>query len=50
MRDSPDDFINVTVWGSSEYVNSLFNKFQIGSVGKYITSVYKLSFKISNFT
>ncbi|XP_043480413.1 protein hold'em-like [Leptopilina heterotoma] len=37
MRDSPDDFINVTVWGSSEYVNSLFNKFQIGSVVEIIS-------------
>ncbi|XP_051166639.1 protein hold'em-like isoform X2 [Leptopilina boulardi] len=37
MRDSPDDFINVTVWGSSEFINSLFNKFQIGSVVEIIS-------------
>ncbi|XP_051169181.1 protein hold'em-like [Leptopilina boulardi] len=37
LRDSPDDFLNVTVWGSSKYVDSLFNKFTLGSIVEIIS-------------
>ena len=36
LRDSPDDFINVTVWGSKEYINSSFKVYKVGTVGKKI--------------
>ncbi|XP_043468150.1 protein hold'em-like [Leptopilina heterotoma] len=42
LRDSPDDFINVTVWGRSDYVDSQFNKFPIGSIVEVISG------KVSN--
>lgn len=32
LRDSENDTINVTVWGSVQYVNNLAKMFQIGSV------------------
>lgn len=33
LRDSEEDFINVTVWGSTEFVKKLSSMFNIGSVG-----------------
>jgi len=35
LRDSEKDFINVTVWGSTEFVRKLSSTFNIGSVGEY---------------
>lgn len=32
LKDSEQDTVNVTVWGRAEYVNSLSDKFHIGSV------------------
>jgi len=34
IRDSPEDFINVNIWGSMEYVQHLYDNFKIGDVGK----------------
>ena len=34
IRDSVQDFINATVWGSVEYINKLFTAYSVGSVGK----------------
>lgn len=43
LRDSEEDFINVTVWGSTEFVKKLSTTFTIGSVGEYILRInYKL--------
>lgn len=36
LRDTIDDFINVTVWGSVDYINKLFTTFHIGSIGECI--------------
>lgn len=35
LRDSPQDFINVTCWGQKESVFLLNEKFQVGDVGKF---------------
>ncbi|XP_066596819.1 meiosis-specific with OB domain-containing protein isoform X2 [Prorops nasuta] len=32
LRDSEEDFINVTVWGSAQYVKKLYSTFHIGSI------------------
>lgn len=34
IRDSITDYINVTCWGNSGYINHLYSKFQVGDVGK----------------
>ena len=34
VRDSINDYINATVWGSDMYTARLFNSFQINDVGK----------------
>lgn len=33
LRDSIEDSINVTIWGSIQFVKKLFSSFHIGSVG-----------------
>lgn len=38
LRDSEEDFINVTVWGSSEYIKKLSSTFNIGSVVEVISA------------
>ncbi|XP_023248276.1 meiosis-specific with OB domain-containing protein [Copidosoma floridanum] len=38
LRDSFNDFINATVWGTVEYVNKLFTTFTIGSVVEVINA------------
>ncbi|KAG5327146.1 MEIOB protein, partial [Pseudoatta argentina] len=38
LRDSEEDFINVTVWGSTEYVKKLSSTFIIGSVVEVISA------------
>lgn len=40
LRDSVSDFINVTVWGAVDYVNTLFTTFTIGSVGRYFVIIF----------
>lgn len=39
LRDSEEDFINVTVWGSVEFIEGLTQTFHIGSIGEYIFSI-----------
>jgi len=34
IRDSPEDLINVNVWGSIEYTQRLYDNYKIGHVGK----------------
>ena len=34
IRDSPDDYINVTVWGSQAYIDKLSSSFKICDVGE----------------
>ena len=34
LRDSPGGFVNVTCWGTDQYVNDLSNNFGIGDIGK----------------
>ena len=34
VRDGPDDYINVTVWGSQSYLDKLSSSFKIYDVGK----------------
>ncbi|XP_008206600.1 meiosis-specific with OB domain-containing protein [Nasonia vitripennis] len=38
LRDSIEDFINVTVWGAVDYINKLFTTFTIGSVVEVINA------------
>ncbi|XP_070529514.1 meiosis-specific with OB domain-containing protein isoform X2 [Cardiocondyla obscurior] len=38
LRDSEEDFINVTVWGSTEFVKKLSTAFTIGSVVEVISA------------
>ncbi|RLU19057.1 hypothetical protein DMN91_009415 [Ooceraea biroi] len=38
LRDSDEDFINVTVWGSTEFVKKLSSTFTIGSVVEVISA------------
>lgn len=35
LRDSEEDSINVTVWGSVQFVKKLSSELHIGSVGWY---------------
>ena len=39
IRDSADDYINVTCWGGESYVNILSQSFRIYDVGKPIITV-----------
>lgn len=32
LKDSTEDTINVTIWGTADYINKIFDKFHIGSV------------------
>ena len=34
LRDSPSDYVNVTCWGSEEYIKSLHSSFKICDVGE----------------
>jgi len=45
LRDSEEDFINVTVWGSTEYVKKLSSTFIIGSVGEYFMNKLFINYK-----
>lgn len=45
LRDSKEDFINVTVWGSTEFVKKLSNTFTIGSVGEYFKNKSPVNYK-----
>ncbi|KYM97358.1 PREDICTED: meiosis-specific with OB domain-containing protein isoform X2 [Cyphomyrmex costatus] len=38
LRDSEEDFINVTVWGNTEYVKKISSTFNIGSVVEVISA------------
>lgn len=38
VRDSPEFFINVTVWGNDAYVNGLSSTFSIGHCGEEVIS------------
>lgn len=33
LRDSPADYINVTVWGSPMFVENIYSKYRVGDVG-----------------
>ncbi|KAF7993669.1 hypothetical protein HCN44_010264 [Aphidius gifuensis] len=37
LKDSTEDTINVTIWGTADYVNKIFDKFHIGSVSEMYT-------------
>lgn len=41
LRDSPQDYINATCWGSKDSITLLNEKFQIGDVGKIILKMNK---------
>ena len=34
LRDSPSDYVNVTCWGSEEYIKGLHSSFKISDVGE----------------
>lgn len=34
VRDSPEDIINVSVWGSKNYISHLYDSYKVGDVGK----------------
>lgn len=36
LKDSPDHFINVSSWGSEEYINGLCGSFRTGDCGKSV--------------
>ncbi|XP_058788733.1 meiosis-specific with OB domain-containing protein [Phymastichus coffea] len=38
LRDTIDDFINVAVWGTVDYINKLFTTFHIGSIVEVINA------------
>ncbi|XP_022174096.1 meiosis-specific with OB domain-containing protein-like [Myzus persicae] len=38
IRDSPDDVVNISVWGSNDYTRRLYNDFKIGDVVDLINS------------
>lgn len=40
LRDSPSDFLNVTVWGSVDYIKNLNESHRVGDVGKFILHLY----------
>ena len=42
VRDSPTDFINVTCWGSKEFVTDLSCQFAIGDVGECALSFERM--------
>lgn len=35
IRDSPEDVVNISVWGSNDYTRRLYNDYKIGDVGNY---------------
>lgn len=35
LRDSPQDYINVSYWGGREFICLLSERFQVGDVGKF---------------
>ena len=38
LRDSPSDYVNVTCWGSEEYIKTTSDSFKICDVGRYSIS------------
>ena len=36
IRDSPSDFINVTCWGSEEFIRKIHTSFKICDVGESV--------------
>lgn len=36
LRDSPSDYINVTCWGSEQYIRGIADSFKICDVGEWI--------------
>lgn len=40
LRDSPNDWINATLWAPSDYVFHLDTKFQIGDVGEFFATIF----------
>lgn len=48
LRDSEEDAINVTVWGSVQFVKKLSSDYHIGSVGLYSQEeIYEIN--LTNF-
>lgn len=43
LRDSPNDVINCTIWGSEPFVTNYDRIFQIGNVGKQQNYLFKIS-------
>ena len=39
IRDSPSDYINITVWGSELYTARLFNSFKMNDIGKFVVGI-----------
>ena len=37
LRDTPNDFINVSCWGSENFIGTLSDSFYIGSVSKFFS-------------
>ncbi len=35
MRDSPSDYVNVTCWGSEQYIRGIAGSFKICDVGEW---------------
>lgn len=35
LRDSPEDYINISCWGRKSFIDDLARKFKIGDVGKH---------------
>ncbi|KAF0748429.1 meiosis-specific with OB domain-containing protein, partial [Aphis craccivora] len=47
IRDSPEDVVNISVWGSNDYTIRLYNDFKIGDVVDLVNSkvTYKMDVK-----
>lgn len=43
LRDSPNDVINCTIWGSEPFVTNYDRIFQIGNVGKQRNHLFDIS-------
>lgn len=39
VRDSPSDYINVTVWGSELFITRLFSSFNVNDVGQCLVYI-----------
>lgn len=49
LRDSEEDFINVTVWGTVEFVKKLVATFRIGTVGLYNSLPFDIKYNNNNY-